>query len=301
MDFLKRCLMLWQNHTINMIIIMIIVFIISFFVIYNLRCGIKKYENQNNNTYNLNRNERKAIKLVTLEALLAMIISSLFSTLIGAFVKSDDNVSEDSSLQEVTSYISTSNEYEQASPKYEQILDVSTSGSYAKLTLYEWDNEWIQVWSANGCVGSSGIGDAKEGRSITPSGTFKIGFAYGISDNVETNLKYIKLSENSVWVNDVSSNYYNVLTEFNLIGDASYEPTYQQFLDGKYSINIYFENNGDGLTPGGAKPRKGSVITLCGYKYELKPTAGCIDISSADMTELLKYLDSEKNPNIYIH
>lgn len=312
MDFLKRCLMLWQNYTVNILVITIIALIISLIVsiiiLYKTRCCIKICENQNNymrnsniNNNNLDSNERKETKLKTFAEILLIIINivltSSLPTLIGAFIKFCVNTSEDSNIpQEITSYISTS-------PEYEQKLNVSASGSYAKLTLYDWDNDWVPIWSADGYVGSAGIGDAKEGSSITPSGTFKIGFAYGISDNVETNLKYVKLSENSVWVNDVNSNYYNVLTESNLIGDASYEPTYQQFSaegENKYSTNIYFENNGDGLIPGDAMPGKGSVITLCGYKKELKPTAGCIDISSADMTELLKYLDSEKNPVIII-
>lgn len=312
MSFLRKCSMLWQNYTVNILVITIIVLIISLIfsiiILYKTRCRIKICENQNNymrnsniNNNDLDSNERKETKLKTFDEILLIIIgiilTSSLPTLIGAFVKFCVNTSEDSNIpQEITSYISTSTEYEQK-------LNVSATGSYAKLTLYEWYNDWVPIWSADGCVGSAGIGNAKEGSSITPSGTFKIGFAYGVSnkEDIETNLNYIKLSENSVWVDDENSPFYNVLTDLNSIGNAHYEPTYQQFTtDGKYSTNIYFENNGDGLTPGKAESGKGSVITLCGCRWELKPTAGCIDISSADMTELLKYLDSEKNPVIII-
>lgn len=184
---------------------------------------------------------------------------------------------------------------------YEQKLEVIADGSYADFTLYEWDGEWISIWTADGYVGEDGVSASNgENNCATPEGTFDIGFCYGL-EKPNTKLKFIELNSDSIWVDDPYSDYYNCLTTYDKAYDASsYENTYSQFVNGYFSTNIYFENNGDGLTPGSAVSNKGSVITLCGYNGTLGPTAGCIDISSADMRTLLSKLDSSKSPVIEI-
>jgi len=200
----------------------------------------------------------------------------------------------------ITLIVSQGKETVECPEKYEQKLEVVSSGSSAVLTLYEWDNEWVSVWSADGYVGEDGVSsDRNENSRTTPKGTFPIGFAYGLS-KPETNLDFKELTSSSVWVDDSSSPYYNVLTTYSKADGAHYEETYKQFVDGYFSTNIYFENNGDGLTKNSAKPGKGSVITICGYKRTLGPTYGCVDISSSDMSSLLKHLDKDKNPVVII-
>ncbi|MBQ8434434.1 MAG: hypothetical protein IJX24_00245 [Oscillospiraceae bacterium] len=185
---------------------------------------------------------------------------------------------------------------------YQQKLEVvSNGGSGADFTLYEWDDGWKSIWTAYGYVGEDGVSSSNgEYNSATPAGIFDIGFAYGLS-KPDTNLKFVQVTPDSIWVDDPYSYYYNCLTTYDKAYDASsYEDTYSHFINGYFSTNIYFENNGDGLTPGTAISNKGSVITICGYNGSLGPTAGCVDISSSDMKLLLKKLDSSKNPVIEI-
>lgn len=200
----------------------------------------------------------------------------------------------------ITLIVSQGKEVVECPEEYEQKLEVVSSGSSAVLTLYEWDSEWVSVWSADGYVGMDGVSsDRSENSCTTPKGTFPIGFAYGLS-KPDTNLDFEELTSSSVWVDDSSSPYYNVLTTYSKADGAHYEDTYQQFVDGYFSTNIYFENNGDGLTKNSATPGKGSVITICGYNRTLGPTYGCVDISSSDMSSLLKHLDKDKNPVVII-
>lgn len=185
---------------------------------------------------------------------------------------------------------------------YDQYVEVVSSGTSATLTLYEWrSGEWQSIMSTNATVGQNGVGtNYGEGKKITPKGTFNLGFCYGLNKPV-TNLEFKQVRNGSVFVSDSSSKYYNCLVTTNEYNGSNAENTYKQFAqDGTYSCNIFIEHNGDGETPNTATPGKGSVITICGYNGTLKPTWGCIDITSSDMTKLLTYLDSSKNPVIII-
>lgn len=185
---------------------------------------------------------------------------------------------------------------------YDQYVEVISNGSNATLVLYEWRSEgWTELMSANATVGKNGVGtNYGEGKNVTPEGVYNIGFCYGLSKPV-TGLEFKKLYSNSIFVDDPLSPYYNCLVTTNEYSGSKYENTYNQFArNNTYSTNIFIEHNGDGETPNTARAYDGSVITICGYNGSLKPTLGCIDISSNDMTKLLAYLDSSKNPVIII-
>lgn len=191
---------------------------------------------------------------------------------------------------------------EPTAPYNSQKIEVVSSGTSATLTLYEWRNgKWKSLMSAYATVGKNGVGsNYGEGAKVTPKGTFDLGFCYGLN-KPNTNLRFKQLKSNSVFVDDSSSKYYNCLVTKNEYSGTQYENTYKQFaVNGNYSYNIFIEHNGDGETPNSAVSGKGSVITICGYNGTLKPTFGCIDISSSDMIKLLSYLDASKNPIIEI-
>ena len=185
---------------------------------------------------------------------------------------------------------------------YDQKVEVVSSGTNATLTLYEWqEGEWKELMSTNATVGQNGVGtNYGEGTKITPEGTFDLGFCYGLTQP-DTKLEFVELEYGSIFVSDSTSPYYNCLTSKANFSGANIEDTYTQFAEqNKYNYNIFIEHNGDGKTPGSATPGMGSVITICGYNGTLKPTWGCVDISTSAMTELLSYLDSDKNPVIII-
>lgn len=207
---------------------------------------------------------------------------------------------------EVKIVVSMGPEYIKCPEDYEQKIEVNSSGTYASMVLYQW-NGWSGEWEVkfetdNVRVGENGVGkNYGEGKSITPEGKFNIGFCYS-DESVETGLKFKRVTENSVFVDDERSQYYNMLVDRNWVESGmSYENTYAQFTERDlYSACIFIEHNGDGESPGTSRPGEGSVITICGIKGELKETLGCIDIKSYDMTKLLKCLDADLNPVIII-
>ncbi len=185
---------------------------------------------------------------------------------------------------------------------YDQKVEVVSSGCYAELTLYEWQNgKWVSLMSANATVGKNGVGyNYGEGKSVTPKGQFDLGFCYGLS-KPNTKLDFSPVQNGSIFVSDSNSRFYNCLTTKLQYTGSDAEDTYSQFArQNIYNYNIFIEHNGDGKTPNSATPGMGSVITICGYNGTPQPTLGCIDITASNMIRLLSYLDQSKNPVIII-
>lgn len=186
-----------------------------------------------------------------------------------------------------------------------QRITVAPSGSGYSLTLEELENDvWVSRFSCSAKISPAGLTATKtEGDSKTPSGTFEILFCTGIS-KPNTNLAFVGLSPGDVWVDDAKSAYYNTLQKGTLATKDwnSAEDFYSYFNTGRNNAAIFFDYNGDGQTMGSATSGWGSVVFLFGRKNYAtdSPKSGDIYISTQDMTTLLSYLDSSKNPVITI-
>ena len=176
----------------------------------------------------------------------------------------------------------------------------STSGT---LTVYNWENgDWTEKFSCGCKLGKNGIGsDYGEGKGVTPMGTFKLGFVMA-NVNPDNGMDFKLASSTLGIVDDAESELYNTLVDTSQTGDVSVDRIGNNIVSGKLKAIIFIEHNGDGSSPEGVTPGKGSVITICGnYGYEeISETAGCIDIDVDDMTTLLSMLDGSLNPYIEI-
>ena len=176
----------------------------------------------------------------------------------------------------------------------------STSGT---LTVYNWENgDWTEKFSCGCKLGKNGIGsDYGEGKGVTPMGTFKLGFVMA-NVNPDNGMDFKLASSTLGIVDDAESELYNTLVDTSQAGDVSVDRIGNNIVSGKLKAIIFIEHNGDGSSPEGVTPGKGSVITICGnYSYEeISVTAGCIDIDVDDMTTLLSMLDGSLNPYIEI-
>ena len=174
----------------------------------------------------------------------------------------------------------------------------STSGT---LTVYNWEHgDWVNKYSVACVLGRNGIGsDYGEGKGVTPMGTFKLGFVMANVDP-KNNMNFKLASDSAAIVDDAESELYNTLVDTNTVGDVSVDHVGSNIVNGKLNAIIFIEHNGDGLSSDGVTPGKGSVITICGNYSNVSETAGCIDISAENMTELLKLLDGNMNPHIEI-
>ena len=176
----------------------------------------------------------------------------------------------------------------------------STSGT---LTVYNWENgDWTEKFSCGCKLGKNGIGsDYGEGKGVTPMGTFKLGFVMA-NVNPDNGMDFKLASSTLGIVDDAESELYNTLVDTSQAGDVSVDRIGNNIVSGKLKAIVFIEHNGDGSSPEGVTPGKGSVITICGnYSYEeISETAGCIDIDVDDMTTLLSMLDGSLNPYIEI-
>ena len=145
-----------------------------------------------------------------------------------------------------------------------------------------------------------------EGDHMTPEGTFPIYFAFSTKAK-NTKIAFETISEDSVWVCDPESVYYNTLQSKNnpdkdWADKGGAENMYPKFSKGSSNACICFGFNGDGWSPYGAVAYGGSALFIDGVGENGKMNSGYgdIKISGKDMTKLLSYLDSDCNPTITI-
>lgn len=178
-----------------------------------------------------------------------------------------------------------------------QLILAVIERSSVKLSCY--DKSKAGTWLPNetlgvvdGHVGKNGINDfKKEGDGCTPSGIFRLGFAFGNRERPETRLQYRTVTENSWWVDDPQSRYYNQWFEGSVNSDWTSAEHLCNYQD-SYAYAVVIEYN-----TGPVSPEKGSAIFLhCGNK----PTAGCIAVPEVCLLEILKWLDPEKTPVILV-
>lgn len=203
----------------------------------------------------------------------------------------------------------TSDEVLNPNETYQKIF-VEASGSSAQLRLMTYrEGEWVQELSTTAAIGSNGITYNKtEGDHMTPAGTFPLAFVF--SDIAQdTKMPFVRIDDNSVWVCDPNSSFYNTLqSKHNPLRDwsdnkGSTEKMYVKFSKKSSSACIYFEFNGDGQTQYSAENYNGgSALFLdgVGANGNMYSGYGDIKIAGNDMNKLLKLLDPSMNPTITI-
>jgi L,D-peptidoglycan transpeptidase YkuD (ErfK/YbiS/YcfS/YnhG family) len=159
--------------------------------------------------------------------------------------------------------------------KTNQIVTVVASGSSAKISLFEKNGEsWTEVIITSGNVGSRGVGQAREGSSRTPKGSYSLGFAFGTS-NPGTKLPFKKITPKSYWISDVNDPQYNTWQERDS-SSPSDEHLEDYPVQYQYSIVINY-NNGIG---------GGSAFFL--HVGNGRPTAGCVAVSRDVMVQFMQ-------------
>ena len=190
---------------------------------------------------------------------------------------------------------------------WQKIL-VEATGSNATLTLWSYrDGQWEKDLSTTAAIGANGLTtDKTEGDHMTPEGTFPICFAFSTKE--KNTMLYSKIiKEDSVWVCDPESIYYNTLQSKNdpykdWADKGGAENMYPKFSKGSSNACICFGFNGDGLSAYSATPYAGSALFIdgVGENGNMNSGYGDIKISGKDMTKLLSYLCENDNPVITI-
>lgn len=178
-----------------------------------------------------------------------------------------------------------------------QLVLVVAQDTKADIYCYEQSNG---IWSLNGelgyingYVGRNGVNENKlEGDDCTPAGMYYLGYVFGVNSKPETEMIYRQITENSFWVDDPGSEYYNQWVEEKegaVWNSAEHLCKYPN----SYAYAIVIEYNWMPNTVSGA----GSAVFMhCGDA----PTSGCIVMPEQKILQILKWLSSDENPGILI-
>ena len=175
-----------------------------------------------------------------------------------------------------------------------QFVTVSSNGSSAHIDFYELnENEWDidESLSCEGFVGSNGVTtDMHEGGYASPKGLYPIGDAFYIYNKPETALSTFEITNDTYWVDDPDSKYYNKRVEGTSDKDWN---SAEHMIDyaAAYEYGFVIDYNPDAVY------NAGSAIFL---HISYSSTAGCVGTDRDMVLQYLAKLDSTKNPYILI-
>jgi L,D-peptidoglycan transpeptidase YkuD (ErfK/YbiS/YcfS/YnhG family) len=144
-------------------------------------------------------------------------------------------------------------------------------------------------------VGAQGIGQAREGLSRTPRGTYSLAQAFGRQPNPGTKLPYRTVGNNDWWVSDPKSAAYNTYRKC-APGSCPFNESAGENLGGAGAAYDYAAVIGYNTAP--VRPGAGSAFFM--HVDTGKPTAGCVAVPRASEVALLRWLDPARHPQITI-
>lgn len=182
-----------------------------------------------------------------------------------------------------------------ASLDCQQLVVVSSEWTRAKIYFYERSDEgqWTRdhTLMGSGFVGSQGtVTEMSEQVSGTPKGFYAIGPAFYIGQPPVTGLDLFAVTENTYWVDDPDSAFYNQRVEGVQNRDwKSAEHMIDYPSSYRYGFVIHYN-----MPP---VYNKGSAIF---FHIGSRPTQGCIAVSEPLLLQYLARLDQAKHPYILI-
>lgn len=173
------------------------------------------------------------------------------------------------------------------------------------LSLAAYDTGWVWALEKDGVgwfvalgpyaanMGRNGPGKERAGDGKTPLGVFTPDLAFGLGEAPGgVTFPWREITQNSVWVGDSESRYYNQWVEDGG-ADADYDLSECERLADimpQYELALNY-----GYNPG-CTPYAGSALFLHVWKDRGIPTAGCTAVSREAMLALLRRLDAGRNP-----
>jgi L,D-peptidoglycan transpeptidase YkuD (ErfK/YbiS/YcfS/YnhG family) len=185
-----------------------------------------------------------------------------------------------------------------ASVVVQQLITVtaaSYSTTYATLRVYQLSSgHWVQVagpWTAR--VGYNGVakpGAKREGDGKTPSGTYGLGFFFGVQPNPGVSFPFLHAYTYDYWDDDPASPRYNEWVNAINANPGRYPEPMHQVPAYNYAAVIAYNT--------ARVPGLGSAIFL--HVGTGGPTAGCVSLPAAQLLQLLRWLKPSANPRITI-
>ena len=125
----------------------------------------------------------------------------------------------------------------------------------------------------------------QEGDGKTPLGEFELGIALGKfpSTNNTNGLKYMQITEDMYWIDDVKSKYYNQLVNISKVTKDWNSAEHLIDYPIQYEYLIEIKTNPNNI------PQRGSAIFL--HCSNNQATAGCVAVDRNVMKEIIENID----------
>ena len=238
----------------------------------------------------------KTLSILTLSMLL---FSSCQSTTVSLSEDSEDTIIKE--IQEESKYIIIPAETQ-------QILRVTTTGWNEKegelQRFQKEDKEWKKVGEPITIIlGRNGLGWGmglhttpleaqylkKEGDGRAPAGLFRLGNGFGYQ-NFKINFPYKTYQRTDHCVDDSNSQFYNTIIDSTKVKKDYKSFEYMKLKNNLYKYGITVQHNPDNIEMGG------SCIFIHIKSNNGKGTAGCTAMKEQDITEILQWLEEDKQP-----
>lgn len=177
------------------------------------------------------------------------------------------------------------------------VYNTKASSVLSQLKVYEKSDEgWTPVDSlAGSCnIGRKGFasyGKKAEGDGKSPTGIFTITHYFSKFPNFTANLEKIKVTHNTVWVDDPKDRLYNTYCEQSTTHPHKGEKLIRK--DGQYDYVMVINYNTEER-----KPYKGSAIFFHVWTRLGGGTAGCVAVEKQHILKIFDWIDAEKHPMI---
>ncbi|MFE4975353.1 L,D-transpeptidase family protein [Kitasatospora sp. NPDC056651] len=187
----------------------------------------------------------------------------------------------------------------------DQVITVKAEGTRATVTLWvRRGGTWRSLDSTTDArIGSGGTHDGLtrvQGTGTTPTGTYTLTQAFGISPDPGTRIPYHHVTTHDWWVQDPSSAYYNRMRTDT---EGGFHLTEQGPLGSEHLVDhpVQYENVlvVDFNTAPVVKGR-GAGIFLHDLGPRAETTAGCVAVPAAFMTRTMRWIDPADHPVIAI-
>ncbi|MGW7087981.1 L,D-transpeptidase family protein [Streptomyces sp. NPDC054871] len=167
-------------------------------------------------------------------------------------------------------------------------------------TVTWWDRSggrWVKSGSTAARFGANGLtegGSRKQGTNTTPTGLFRLPYAFGIKPAPSgTDYSYRRVTKNSWWCQDNDSRSYNRWTQPRPADCRAAESEHLITYDPQYTHALVIGFNYD-------RPVRGRGAGIFLHVNGRGATAGCVSVPEEAMRRILAWADEARRPHMAI-
>ncbi|MFI8878181.1 L,D-transpeptidase [Streptomyces sp. NPDC055243] len=167
-------------------------------------------------------------------------------------------------------------------------------------TVTWWDRRggrWVKSGTAAARFGANGLtegGSRKQGSNTTPTGLFRLPYAFGIKSAPSgTDYPYRRVTKNSWWCQDNDSRSYNRWTQPRPADCRAAESEHLITYDAQYAHALVIGFNYD-------RPVRGRGAGIFLHVDGRGATAGCVSVPGDAMRRILRWAEQGRRPHMAI-